>query len=535
MRSRNQSRQSSLLCINESDLRIIANLIRFSLSENVNLFENQSKETSNISDIIDIINNPTSDSGSAILAFAKDRMLSDGKTNIPTSRALAELDENQFNKFTSALRDAFEDKFKEFSKQKGRTQEKKVDELNTLYMNIKRSLEIVDSIKFDSRRVKPSENLGSNIQPGKKSKPVQDVTAAAKKIKLLKSPEINDKFFEISSKIQKITHPKLKYYRQDIEEQVRNFISDLDPEEDIKNYIPKLNDIEKYVDKQLIQQKKHEKDSTSKKSEITHDPFSSEKKSTGLIGSLKNMFSKIRSENFDLDCEVITEEIINLMMLDGHLSSRTLEVRARRIIREMLEQHDQMGPSETGVFDAPHEEHPGYMLLGNLKKLASKSSDLAKLASPWDDAEPWIESKINSAAEHIDAVHDYIMYSVLKKDFDASEHEDMMYECGEMPGDLMMEPMETHGHMGADMIGGRHFGDGGSAQMARGQLFQIAKKSQSLSDRLVDDDTLPEWMQSKVAMAYQSISAIYDYLDYKMMRQDSGDPVLETRKRRRSR
>jgi len=197
--------------------------------------------------------------------------------------------------------------------------------------------------------------------------------------------------------------------------------------------------------------------------------------------------------------------------------------------------HMQMGPSKTGVFDAPHEEHPGYMLLGNLKRLASKSEDLAKLASPWDDAEPWIESKINSAAEHIDAVHDYIMYSVLKKDFDAAEHEEMMHECGEMPGELMMEPMETYGHMEPDMIGGRHFGDGGSAQMARGQLFQIAKKSQSLSDRLVDDDTLPEWMQSKVAMAYQSISAIYDYLDYKMMRQDSGDPVLETRKRRRSR
>jgi hypothetical protein len=242
----------------------------------------------------------------------------------------------------------------------------------------------------------------------------------------------------------------------------------------------------------------------------------SPKEKKGFLNKLKSMFS----EHHHLSDDFIAEQIIRLMIQRGRVRSLAEAHDIQALVLEMIEDHahDQMGPSETGVFDAPHEEHPGYMLLGNLKKLASKSSDLAKLASPWDDAEPWIESKINSAAEHIDAVHDYIMYSVLKKDFDASEHEDMMYECGEMPGDLMMEPVEAHGHMGSDMIGGRHFGDGGSAQMAKGQLFQIAKKSQSLSDRLVDDDTLPEWMQSKVAMAYQSISAIYDYLDYKMMR-----------------
>jgi hypothetical protein len=171
------------------------------------------------------------------------------------------------------------------------------------------------------------------------------------------------------------------------------------------------------------------------------------------------------------------------------------------------------GPEETGAFDAPDEEHPGYMLLGNLKKLAVKSAELADLASPWDDAEPWIESKVNSAAQHIDAIHDYIMYSVLDQDFDAEGHEDMMHECGEMMGDMMTEPM------------GRNMGDGGPATMARGQLFQIAKKSQSLSDRLTDADTLPEWLQSKVAMAYQTIATVSDYLDYKMMRNDSGDPV----------
>lgn len=171
---------------------------------------------------------------------------------------------------------------------------------------------------------------------------------------------------------------------------------------------------------------------------------------------------------------------------------------------------------EERPFDAPDEEHPGYMMLGNLKKLSVKAGELADLATPWDSAEPWIESKINSAAEHIDAIHDYIMYSVLDQDFDSEEHEDMMHECGEVMGDMMM-----------GSTSGRDFGEGGSAQMTRGQLFQIAKKAQSLSDRLTDSDTLPEWLQSKVAMAYQSIATISDYMDYKIVRADAGDPVYE--------
>ncbi len=211
---------------------------------------------------------------------------------------------------------------------------------------------------------------------------------------------------------------------------------------------------------------------------------------------------------------------------------RNIQISLRRAIRKAIVEcgeaemsvadmhHEEMGPSETGVFDAPDEEHPGYMLLGNLKKLAVKAGELADLASLWDDAEPWIESKVNSAAEHIDAIHDYIMYSVLDQDFDAEGHEDMMYECGEVIGDMDMV-------MGP--VAPRNLGDGGSAQMARGQLFQIAKKSQSLTDRLTDDDTLPEWLQSKVAMAYQTIATISDYLDYKMVRADLMKAVDKTR------
>jgi hypothetical protein len=183
------------------------------------------------------------------------------------------------------------------------------------------------------------------------------------------------------------------------------------------------------------------------------------------------------------------------------------------------EEHEGDMSSEERPFDAPDEERPGYMLLGNLKKLAVKSSELADLATSMDSPEPWIESKVNSASEHIDAVYDYIMYSVLDQDFDAEEHEDMMHECGEMMGDMMMEPM---------MPQGRHMGDGGSAEMVRGQLFLIAKRSQSLTDRLTDDDTLPEWLQSKIAMAYQTIATVSDYLEYKMHRAGDVDTMQES-------
>ena len=213
------------------------------------------------------------------------------------------------------------------------------------------------------------------------------------------------------------------------------------------------------------------------------------------------------------------------------LQSRLIECGEEEMMPYPDHAHDmdhsaeKMGPSETGPFDAPDEEHPGYMLLGNLKRLAAKAEELAGLASPWDDAEPWIESKVNSAAEHLDAVHDYIMYSVLDQDFDPMEHEEMMYECGEMAGGVLSGDTMAGDMMHEPLVHGRYFGDGGSASMARGQLFQIAKKAQSMSDRLTDDDTLPEWLQSKVAMAYQTIATVSDYMDYKMSKFDMGDPV----------
>jgi len=64
-------------------------------------------------------------------------------------------------------------------------------------------------------------------------------------------------------------------------------------------------------------------------------------------------------------------------------------------------------------------------------------------------------------------------------------------------------------------------GDGGSARMARQQLQQLASNAQSLHDKLSDDDELPEWTQSKIAVAEASIDAVADHLGYKLHRSEN--------------
>lgn len=64
--------------------------------------------------------------------------------------------------------------------------------------------------------------------------------------------------------------------------------------------------------------------------------------------------------------------------------------------------------------------------------------------------------------------------------------------------------------------------DGGKAKMARGHLYHIANRSQSLHGRLDDNDELPEWVQSKLAVAESMVNAVYDYLDYKIHKLDHG-------------
>lgn len=67
----------------------------------------------------------------------------------------------------------------------------------------------------------------------------------------------------------------------------------------------------------------------------------------------------------------------------------------------------------------------------------------------------------------------------------------------------------------------RKMGHGGSAKMSKSQLFHIAKNSQSLHDKLLDDDELPNWVQAKITLAKYMIDSAHDHLDYKMHRNDN--------------
>ena len=75
----------------------------------------------------------------------------------------------------------------------------------------------------------------------------------------------------------------------------------------------------------------------------------------------------------------------------------------------------------------------------------------------------------------------------------------------------------THGE---PMAQGRVMGHGGTAQMARSSLQNVAASTQSLHDRLADEDELPEWVQAKIASVLDDVHEIEDHLGYKMRRHD---------------
>ena len=56
--------------------------------------------------------------------------------------------------------------------------------------------------------------------------------------------------------------------------------------------------------------------------------------------------------------------------------------------------------------------------------------------------------------------------------------------------------------------------------MAKSQLFKIGQYAQSLHDTLMDEDDLPEWVQSKIAVIASDIGKVKHYLEYKIMRMD---------------
>tara|TARA_Y100000593_G_C4215892_1_gene289188 strand:+ start:225 stop:878 length:654 start_codon:yes stop_codon:yes gene_type:complete len=72
---------------------------------------------------------------------------------------------------------------------------------------------------------------------------------------------------------------------------------------------------------------------------------------------------------------------------------------------------------------------------------------------------------------------------------------------------------------------GEVYGHGGSAGMAKSQLFQIATEAAELHDMLGEDDELPEWVQSKIAVMADSMDAVFDHIEYKHRSQLGGEEI----------
>ncbi len=58
----------------------------------------------------------------------------------------------------------------------------------------------------------------------------------------------------------------------------------------------------------------------------------------------------------------------------------------------------------------------------------------------------------------------------------------------------------------------------GEGRMSKSQLFKVAEYAATLHEMLNDDDDLPEWVQSKIAVMAQDIGKIKHYLEYKIIR-----------------
>ena len=59
------------------------------------------------------------------------------------------------------------------------------------------------------------------------------------------------------------------------------------------------------------------------------------------------------------------------------------------------------------------------------------------------------------------------------------------------------------------------YGHGGSAKKSKSQLFHIAKDATELHSLLDDEDELPEWVQSKIAVMEYTMNEVLDHIYYK--------------------
>jgi|LWDU01.1.fsa_nt_gi hypothetical protein len=68
---------------------------------------------------------------------------------------------------------------------------------------------------------------------------------------------------------------------------------------------------------------------------------------------------------------------------------------------------------------------------------------------------------------------------------------------------------------------GRNLGNGGKSRMAREQLHHIAEYAVELWNLLDDEDEIPEWCQSKIAVMGDAMSKVKHHLEYKVEKPDA--------------
>ena len=81
------------------------------------------------------------------------------------------------------------------------------------------------------------------------------------------------------------------------------------------------------------------------------------------------------------------------------------------------------------------------------------------------------------------------------------------------------EPDHDGDGMGPD-DGGRNLGHGGKSRMARQQLHQVAEYAVELWNMLDDEDEVPEWCQSKIAVMADNIGKVKHHIEYKVKKPD---------------
>tara|TARA_R110002167_G_scaffold129660_3_gene312722 strand:- start:289 stop:1059 length:771 start_codon:yes stop_codon:yes gene_type:complete len=116
-----------------------------------------------------------------------------------------------------------------------------------------------------------------------------------------------------------------------------------------------------------------------------------------------------------------------------------------------------------------------------------------------------IDKELNGYMEGVDLEVDRI-----NEIMSGEDELEMDEACGDEV--IIKEPNHTDNH---------HKG----SYMAKQQLYNIAKKAQSVHDRLDDSETLEDWMESKIAQMSDNIDSVSNSFDYDEHEDHDGDVV----------